>query len=56
MKHPPENPEFVTFTNAMRKIMTVSKTELQSRIEAEKRKPRASASRVPAASSSRAAN
>lgn len=31
MKTPPENPEFARFTEAMRKIMKVSKVELQKR-------------------------
>jgi len=43
MKTPPDNPEFARFTSAMRQIMTVSKTELNRRMEAEKRKPKASA-------------
>jgi hypothetical protein len=46
MKQPPDNPQFARFTSAMRHIMGVSKTELNTRIEAERRKPRASASRV----------
>jgi hypothetical protein len=49
MKTPPNNPEFARFTGAMRDIMKVSKTDLNKRIEAEKRKPKASASRVSAA-------
>jgi hypothetical protein len=36
MKTPPKNPEFSRFTDAMRTIMKVSKTELQRRMEAEK--------------------
>lgn len=54
MKPPPDNPEFARFTDAMRKLMTVSKTEINRRIEAEKRKPRASASPVSVESSKRA--
>jgi hypothetical protein len=51
MVKPPANPEFAKFTGAMRDIMKVSKTELNKRIAAEKkRKPKASASRVPASS------
>jgi hypothetical protein len=46
MKRPPDNPEFERFTEAMRRIMTVSKTEIQKAIKEEKRKPRASASLV----------
>jgi len=34
MKKPPENPEFVRFTQAMRHIMGVSKTALREREEA----------------------
>jgi len=53
MKTPPDNPEFAKFTQAMRKIMGVSKTELQRRIEAEKKEKQAKrpASPVPASSS-----
>jgi hypothetical protein len=54
MKTPPDNPEFAKFTSAMREMMKVSKTELQRRIEAEKRKPKASASRASVSSSKRA--
>jgi hypothetical protein len=46
MKPPPDNPEFERFTEAMRHIMTVSKTDIQEAIKEEKRKPSASASRV----------
>lgn len=46
MKTPPDNPEFARFTEAMRTIVKVSKVEMQRRIDAEKRKPIASASRV----------
>ena len=42
MKRPPNNPEFARFTEAMRTIMTVPKSAIQT----EKRKPKASASRV----------
>jgi hypothetical protein len=54
MKQPPSNPEFQKFTQAMRDILKVSKTELQRRAETEKRKPKASASPGSAASSKRA--
>lgn len=54
MKMPPDTPEFARFTQAMRDIMKVSKTELQTRMEAEKRKTKAPASRASAASSKRA--
>jgi hypothetical protein len=51
MKTPPDNPEFSKFTDAMRTIVKVSKTELNRRIQAEKkRKTKPSASRVPAVS------
>jgi len=36
MKTPPDTPEFRKFTSAMRDIMSVSKTEMQARIEAQK--------------------
>ncbi len=54
MKPPPDNPEFARFTGAMRKIMKVSKAEINRRIEAEKRKPKSSASPVSVESSKRA--
>ena len=60
MKPPPDNPEFERFTEAMRHIMSVSREELQRRIEADSRKtgkrPKktASASRAPAALPKRA--
>ena len=50
MKQPPDNPEFAKFTLAMRKILSVSKTELNRRIEAEKQ-AKSSASRDSVASS-----
>lgn len=46
MKTPPDNPEFARFTDAMRKIVKVSKVELQRRMEAGKRTPKAVASRA----------
>jgi hypothetical protein len=47
MKTPPDNPEFARFTSAMREMMKVSKTEMNRRIDAEKkRKTKASASRA----------
>jgi len=54
MKKPPDNPEFAKFTAAMRHIMGVSKTEMQRRIEDEKKEKRVktSASPVPAVSDS----
>ncbi len=36
MKTPPDTPEFVRFTTAMRDIVKVSRGELQKRIEAQK--------------------
>jgi hypothetical protein len=37
MKKPPDNPEFARFTQAMRHIMTVPKTAIREREEAEKK-------------------
>jgi hypothetical protein len=54
MKPPPDTPEFARFTDALRSMMKVSKVEMTRRIEAEKRKPKASASRVSVESSKRA--
>lgn len=54
MKSVPQNPEFANFTDAMRTILKVSKTELQRRINEEKRKPKASASHVSGVSSNEA--
>jgi hypothetical protein len=54
VKQPPNNPEFARFTEAMRDIMKVSKTEMLKRIEAAKRKPKTSASLDSAVSSKRA--
>jgi hypothetical protein len=51
MKKPPDNPEFVRFTSAMRTIMKVSKVELQRRIEAEKEGKRSKASASPSVAS-----
>jgi|HubBroStandDraft_6_1064221.scaffolds.fasta_scaffold567143_1 hypothetical protein len=36
MKTPPDTPEFAKFTEAVRDIMKVSKSEMQARIEAQK--------------------
>jgi hypothetical protein len=36
MKTPPKTPEFARFTTAVRDILKVSKTEMQTRIEAHK--------------------
>lgn len=56
MKPPPDNPEFAKFTDALSKIMRVSKVELQRRIEEEKQEKKAkrSASRVSDASTTSA--
>src|ERR1700722_14446342 len=48
MGNRPKSPEFDPFTGAMPQIMTLSKTELNRRIEAEERKTNASASPVSA--------
>jgi hypothetical protein len=53
MKTPPDNPEFARFTDAMKTIVKVSKVELQRRMEAEKRTPKAIASRASRARSVR---
>jgi hypothetical protein len=54
MKTPPNTPEFANFTVAMRDILNVSKSEMQTRIEAHKetgkRLSKGSASLAPAAS------
>jgi hypothetical protein len=56
MKTPPDNPEFAKFTDALRKVMSVSKVELQRRMEEEKqeKKTNRSASRDSGASSTSA--
>ena len=47
MKTPPDNPEFSRFTDALRHMLKVPKTEMNRRVEAEKkRRPKPSASRV----------
>jgi hypothetical protein len=54
MKQPPNTPEFANFTQAVRKILTVSKAEIEARIEAQKKSGKRlskGASRVPVASS-----
>jgi hypothetical protein len=57
MKRPPDNPEFARFTEAMRTIVKVSKTELNRRIEATKKGKRLKTSASPdSAVSSSAAN
>jgi len=52
MKKPPDNPEFARFTSAMRKIMKVSKLELQKRMEAEKKRKRSKTSASPSVAAS----
>jgi hypothetical protein len=58
MKTPPDNPEFARFTNAMRTILKVSKTEMNRRIAGAKKAKRSksSASPGPASSSTSAAS
>ncbi len=54
MKTPPDTPEFARFTSALREILTVSKSEMQARIEAHKQSGKRlskGASLSPAASS-----
>jgi hypothetical protein len=52
MKTPPDNPEFRRFTGAMRTIMSVSKTELRKREEAQKKRKRAKRAASPGSVSS----
>jgi hypothetical protein len=51
MKKPPKTPEFERFTEGLRRVLSVSKTELEARMEAQKksgkRLPKRSAFRVP---------
>jgi len=37
MKPPPDTPEFAKFTEALKQVLSVSKTEMQERIEAQKK-------------------
>jgi len=53
VKTPPTDPEFERFTDAMRKIVKVSKVEMQRRIEAQKRTRRAITLRAARASGAR---
>ena len=46
MKRPPSDPEFTRFTDAMRRIMKVSKADIQKDIQTAKRKPKTSAYRA----------
>jgi hypothetical protein len=54
MKPKPQSAEYKAFENLLGQVLTVSKTELKSRIEAEKREPKAPASRASAAPTKRA--
>jgi hypothetical protein len=54
MKPPPDNLEFAQFTDAMKKILKVSKTELNRRIEATKKGKRSKVSASPSPVSSSA--
>jgi len=57
MVKPPDNPEFARFTDAMRRIMRVSKSELTKRMEAEKKGKRSKVSASPgSAAASKTAN
>lgn len=57
MVKPPDNPEFARFTDAMRRIMRVSKSELTKRMQAEKKGKRSKASASPgSAAASKTAN
>ena len=40
MKTPPNTPEFARFTTAVRDVLKVSKSEMQTRIEAQRRSGR----------------
>jgi hypothetical protein len=51
MRRPPSDPEFLRFTEAMRQIMKVSKTEINRRMAANKKgRLKTSASPAPASS------
>jgi len=52
MKKPPDNPEFARFTRAMRRIMGVSKVEVQRRMEEEKKRKRSKTSASPSVAAS----
>lgn len=43
MKTPPDTPEFARFTEAMQQILSVSKEDLQKRMDAEKQERRQTA-------------
>jgi hypothetical protein len=53
MKPPPDDPQFRKFTDAMRTIMSVSKTELKKREAEEKKEKQPSAASPDSASSSK---
>ena len=48
MKKKPQSPEYKAFENLLGSVLRVSKAELNRRIQAEKREPKAPASRVSA--------
>jgi hypothetical protein len=54
MKPPPDNAEFAAFTEAMKKIVKVSKVELQRRDKEWGHQPRPRVSRASVSSSKRA--
>ena len=54
MKTKPQSEEYKAFETLLGRVLRVSKAELNRRIEAEKRKPKASASRVSVAPSNQA--
>jgi hypothetical protein len=49
MNQKPQSAEYKAFENLLGSVLSVSKAELNRRIQAEKRKPKAPASRVSAA-------
>jgi hypothetical protein len=53
MKPKPQSEEYIAFEALLGSVLSVSKTELNRRIEEEKQKPKAPASRVPVGSSKR---
>lgn len=56
MKPPPDTPEFARFTEALKDMLKVPKSEIDARVAAEKRKrtPKPSASRASGAASTSA--
>jgi hypothetical protein len=53
MKPKPQSPEYKAFENLLGSVLTVSKVELNRRIETEKREPKAPASRASVSPSKR---